>query len=86
MELGNFNIDSSKPYHLLSDLDGLSVLTQASASAAITSIDNAFVDLAIKRSDFGAYMNRLEHALSNSEIFNSNMSDSNSRIEDTDLE
>ena len=85
IELGNFKVDSTQSYHLLSDLDGLSLLAQASASAAITSIDNAFIDLAIKRSDFGAYMNRLEHALSNSEIFNSNMSDSNSRIEDTDF-
>lgn len=85
IELGNLKIDSTQSYHLLSDLDGLSLLSQASAAAAITSIDNAFNDLAIKRSDFGAYMNRLEHALSNNEIFNTNMSDSNSRFEDTDF-
>ena len=85
IDLGNFAINSTNSYHLLSDLDSLSLLSQASASAAISSIDNAFVDLANKRSDLGAYMNRLEHALSNNEIFNSNMSDSNSRFEDTDF-
>ena len=55
--------------HLLSDLEGLAVSSQASAAAAITKIDDAFADLADKRADLGAYMNRLGHALGNAETF-----------------
>ena len=75
---------SSASYALLSDLDGLAVSSQASAAAAITGIDNALTDLATRRADLGAYMNRLAHSLNNAEIYTANMSDSNSRIEDTD--
>jgi len=75
---------SNAAYALLSDLDGLTVSSQVSAAAAITKIDDAFTDLADKRADLGAYMNRLGHALGNAEIFSANMSDSNSRIVDTD--
>ena len=69
----------------LGDLDGLAVSSQISASLAISMIDNAFDDLNTKRAEMGAYMNRLEHALNNNLIFNSNMSDSNSRFQDTDF-
>jgi flagellin-like hook-associated protein FlgL len=75
---------SSASYALLSDLDGLAVSSQASAAAAITGIDNALTDLATRRADLGAYMNRLAHSLNNAEIYTANMSDSNSRIQDTD--
>ena len=54
------------------------------AAAAITGIDNAFTDLADKRADLGAYMNRLSNALGNAETFAANMEDSKSRILDTD--
>ena len=77
-------ITSSAGSDILSDLEGLAVSSQASAAAAITSIDNAFTDLADKRADLGAYMNRLGHALGNVEIFTAIMADSNSRIADTD--
>ena len=66
----------------MSDLEGLAVSSQASAAAAITKIDDAFTDLADKRADLGAYMNRLGHALGNAETFAANMPDSNSRIVD----
>ena len=82
--IGNLEIDSTVAGALLTDLDSLAVSSQASAAAAITSIDNAFTDLADKRADLGAYMNRLGHALGNDETFAANMSDSNSRILDTD--
>ena len=82
--IGNLQITSAAGSDLLSDLEGLAVSSQASAAAAITSIDNAFTDLADKRADLGAYMNRLGHALGNAEVFAANMADSNSRILDTD--
>ena len=82
--VGDIQITSAGGASLLSDLEGLAVSSQASAAAAITSIDNAFTDLADKRADLGAYMNRLGHALGNAETFAANMADSNSRIVDTD--
>ena len=82
--IGNLEIDSTVSGALLTDLDAQAVSSQASAAAAITAIDNAFTDLADKRADLGAYMNRLSHALGNAENFAANMADSNSRIVDTD--
>jgi len=81
--IGSLEI-STASYALLSDLEGLSVDSQVSAANAISKIDDAFTDLADKRADLGAYMNRLGHALGNAETFAANMSDSNSRILDTD--
>ena len=81
--IGSLEI-STASYAILSDLEGLSVDSQVSAANAITKIDDAFTDLADKRADLGAYMNRLGHALGNAETFAANMSDSNSRIVDTD--
>ena len=81
--IGSLEI-STASYAVLSDLEGLSVDSQVSAANAITKIDDAFTDLADKRADLGAYMNRLGHALGNAETFAANMSDSNSRILDTD--
>jgi len=81
--IGSLEI-STASYALLSDLEGLSVDSQVSAANAISKIDDAFTDLADKRAELGAYMNRLGHALGNAEIFSANMSDSNSRILDTD--
>ena len=82
--IGNLQINSATTGAILSDLDGLTVSSQVSAAAAITGIDNAFTDLADKRADLGAYMNRLGNALGNAEVFSANMSDSESRIRDTD--
>ena len=81
--IGSLEI-STASYAILSDLEGLSVDSQVSAANAISKIDDAFTDLADKRADLGAYMNRLGHALGNAETFAANMSDSNSRIVDTD--
>ena len=81
--IGSLEI-STASYAVLSDLEGLSVDSQVSAANAISKIDDAFTDLADKRAELGAYMNRLGHALGNAEIFSANMSDSNSRIVDTD--
>jgi flagellin len=82
--IGNLEIDSTVAGALLSDLDAQAVSSQASAAAAITAIDNALTDLATRRADLGAYMNRLAHSLNNAEIYTANMADSNSRIQDTD--
>ena len=81
--IGNLEV-STGATALLSDLHGMAVSTQASASQAITQIDEALTDLATRRADMGSYMNRLGHSLNNAEIYTANMADSNSRIQDTD--
>ena len=81
--IGNLEVSTGNTA-LLSDLHGMAVISQASASQAITQIDEALTDLATRRADMGSYMNRLGHSLNNAEIYTANMADSNSRIQDTD--
>jgi len=80
VSIGNLDIAAGS----LNALDGMAVITQASASQAITQIDSAFTELATIRADYGSYMNRLGHSLNNAEVFSANMSDANSRLLDTD--
>ena len=68
----------------LSDLNGLDVTSQSNASSAITSIDNAFIDLNTIRANIGAYLSGFEGALDMSLSMAQNLTDSRSRILDTD--
>ena len=68
----------------LSDLNGLNVTSQSNASSAITSIDNAFIDLNTIRANIGAYISGFEGALDMSLSMAQNLTDSRSRILDTD--
>ena len=68
----------------LSDLNGLDVTSQSNASNAITSIDNAFTDLNTIRANIGAYISGFEGALDLSLSMSQNLTDSRSRILDTD--
>ena len=68
----------------LSDLNGLDVTSQSNASNAITSIDNAFIDLNTIRANIGAYISGFEGALDLSLSMSQNLTDSRSRILDTD--
>ena len=68
----------------LSDLNGLNVTSQSNASSAITSIDNAFIDLNTIRANIGAYISGFEGALDLSLSMSQNLTDSRSRILDTD--
>ena len=68
----------------LSDLNGLDVTSQSNASNAITSIDNAFTDLNTPRANIGAYISGFEGALDLSLSMSQNLTDSRSRILDTD--
>ena len=67
-----------------SSLTGLNVTTLASASKAISAIDNAINDVLSIRSNLGAVQNRLEHTVDNLSNVVANTSASLSRIQDTD--
>ena len=57
--IGNLEVSTGNTA-LLSDIHGIAVISQASASQAITQIDEALTDLATRRADMGSYMNNLD--------------------------
>ena len=63
----------------------VNIRTKEGAEKAIDIIGDAIVNLSTTRAKLGAYENRLEHAISNLDTTNENMTESLSRIEDTDM-
>ena len=61
------------------------ISTQASALLAVSSIDTAITSVNNMRSDVGAYVNRLEHAINNLSNQEFNTQDAESRIRDVDF-
>lgn len=63
----------------------IDMLTEESASDAITKIDGAIKFVSSARSRLGAYQNRLEHTMNSLDISNENMTAAYSRIMDVDM-
>nr|WP_096202432.1 flagellin [Bacillus sp. FJAT-45350] len=63
----------------------LDVSTHESASAAITTINNAIEKVSGERSNLGAIQNRLEHTISNLNNASENLQAAESRIRDVDM-
>lgn len=61
------------------------VSTQASASAAIASLDSAINTVSTSRATFGAVQNRFEAVISNLQNYAENLTAARSRIQDTDF-
>jgi flagellin len=61
------------------------VSTQSAAMASITALDTAITSVNTMRSDMGAYVNRLEHAMNNISNQEFNTQDAESRIRDVDF-
>ncbi len=61
------------------------VTSQANAFNAITSIDTAIKSVSNMRSDMGAYINRLDHAINNLTNQEVNTQDAESKIRDVDF-
>ncbi|MCF0129244.1 MAG: flagellin [Pseudobutyrivibrio sp.] len=66
-------------------VNGLSVGTQAAATAAIGTIGNAISKVSQMRSALGAVQNRLEHTVNNLDNVVENTTAAESRIRDTDM-
>lgn len=64
---------------------GLAVSTQASASAAIASLDSAISTLNTQRANMGAIQNRLEQTISRLGVTAENLQAAESRIRDADM-
>ncbi|MFY9594982.1 MAG: flagellin [Caldicoprobacterales bacterium] len=61
------------------------IMTNDSASAAITTIQKAIETVSAERSKLGAYQNRLEHTIRNLDTSAENLQASESRIRDVDM-
>jgi flagellin len=59
--------------------------TQANASAAIDTIDNAITTVSSERAMLGAMQNRLEHTINNLGTTSENLTASESRVRDVDM-
>ena len=66
-------------------VNSLAVTTNATAGAAMSSIQNAIEEVSKQRSKLGAVQNRLEHTIANLDTTSENTSASESRIRDTDM-
>ena len=70
--------------NILTDLNALAVSSQATAAYSVTKIDAALTDMGTQRAKVGAYLNRIEGALDNTLSMAQNLTDTRSRILDTD--
>jgi flagellin len=66
-------------------VSGIAVSTQASASAAIASIDQALNTLSSSRAGMGAIQNRLEQTITRLGVTSENLGAAESRIRDADM-
>lgn len=64
---------------------GIDVSSQATASNAISTIQNAIEIVSSERSKLGAYQNRLEHTINNLGTSSENLTAAESRIRDVDM-
>ena len=67
------------------DINGLSIMSETSASNAIDKIKDAINTVSTTRAGMGALQNRLEHTINNLDVAAENLSAANSRIRDTDM-
>lgn len=91
----NFQIGVTKDEQLTVDLksmkasalkiSGLSISSAANAKAALSTIKTAIEKVSTRRSDLGAFQNRLEHTINSLGVTSENLSAANSRIKDADM-
>ncbi|WP_281249751.1 flagellin [Psychrobacillus psychrotolerans] len=67
------------------ELQKIDVLSHESATASLVLIDNISKLISSRRGEYGAYQNRLEHALANVQNYEVNLTNALSGIEDVDM-
>ncbi|WP_406944701.1 flagellar hook-associated protein FlgL [Halobacillus sp. SY10] len=65
--------------------DALDLTDSASASTAVTTINNAIEQVSAQRSNLGAFQNRLDHSINNLGTSSENLTAAESRIRDVDM-
>lgn len=78
-------IDTMTVNSLSSALNTATLTTQAGATASITAIDSAINSVNSTRANIGAYVNRLEHAVNNLMVSQTNQAAAESLIRDVDF-
>ena len=78
-------IDTMTVGSLSSNLNTATLTTQANATSAITYIDTAINSVNSTRANIGAYVNRLEHAVNNLMVSQTNQAAAESLIRDVDF-
>ena len=76
---------SAQALSLTGSGNSVTISTQAGALSAVSTIDTAIKSVNNMRSDIGAYVNRLEHAINNMDNQEYNSQDAESRIRDVDF-
>jgi flagellin len=86
-ELDRFRYDQGRSNSTASALGikGISVSSKKAAQSNLDKIDNAMNRLSENRSELGALQNRMQSSVRNLQIYDENLSASNSRIRDVDL-
>ncbi len=67
------------------DINEANIATQKGAMSAITLFENAVQEVSTVRAKLGAYQNRLDHAINSLDVSAENLTESLSRIADTDM-
>jgi flagellin len=80
-----YSVDTQDMTSTGMSINSLSIASQASAQAALTTIDSAVTSKDQARAHFGAMMNRLEGTISNLSIQRENIQASESQISDADV-
>lgn len=78
-------MDDTDPLNPIPTADTIDLSTQADALHTITVAENAISKISEVRGKLGAYQNRLEHTIMNLDVAAENMTESYSRIMDTDM-
>mgnify|MGYP002508296536 FL=1 len=66
-------------------IENLNLGTEAGSQRAIATLDLAIQQVSSVRAKLGAYQNRLDHAIANLDVSSENITESLSRIEDTNM-
>jgi len=82
---GKATLQGTISINVLEKGQGISVMNQADADSAITTIQNALDRVSAERAKLGAYQNRLEHTINNLGASAENLTAAESRIRDVDM-
>jgi len=85
LTIGHMNSESLGLKNSSDTTKTINLTSQASAAAAITTIDAAIRKVSSERSKLGAMQNRLEHTINNLNTTSENLTASESRIRDVDM-
>lgn len=85
LSVSNMTTDQDNSASQMKALNSADISTQAGASAAITTVQNAIDYVSTARASLGAYQNRLDHTINNLSTESQNLTAASSQITDVDM-